>query len=115
MIYCFYSYKGGVGRSMALANVAEYLYRRGARVLMIDWDLEAPGLENFFLDSETKLTDVRSQLGVIDMLLHYKRQYAVAASAPPSRDQDRDSKAAQEEPKIFEIVKPHLLPLESLL
>lgn len=26
MIYTFYSYKGGVGRSMALANVAEWLY-----------------------------------------------------------------------------------------
>jgi len=25
MIYTFYSYKGGVGRSMALANIAELL------------------------------------------------------------------------------------------
>ncbi len=31
MILTFYSYKGGVGRSMALANVAECLYQRGAR------------------------------------------------------------------------------------
>ena len=51
MIYTFYSYKGGVGRSMALANVAEWLYQRGLRVIMIDWDLEAPGLENFFYSS----------------------------------------------------------------
>src|SRR5262245_38177232 len=48
-IVTFYSYKGGVGRSMALANVAVLLARRGLRVLMIDWDLEAPGLENYFL------------------------------------------------------------------
>ncbi|HYE71696.1 MAG TPA: P-loop NTPase, partial [Blastocatellia bacterium] len=46
MIYTFYSYKGGVGRSMALANVAEWLYRQGLRVVIIDWDLEAPGLES---------------------------------------------------------------------
>ncbi len=48
MIYTFYSYKGGVGRTMALANVAELFLRQGRRVLMIDWDLEAPGLEQFF-------------------------------------------------------------------
>ena len=52
MIYTFYSYKGGVGRSMALANVAECFYLQGLKVLMIDWDLEAPGLEAFFYDPE---------------------------------------------------------------
>ena len=55
-IITFYSYKGGTGRSMALANIAFLLARglagdpaqtatRARRVLMIDWDLEAPGLE----------------------------------------------------------------------
>lgn len=44
----FYSFKGGVGRSMALANVAALLARWGQRVLVIDWDLEAPGIEKFF-------------------------------------------------------------------
>ena len=48
MIFTFYSYKGGVGRSMALANIAELYYQKGKNVLIIDWDLEAPGLENFF-------------------------------------------------------------------
>src|SRR5208337_1555092 len=79
MIYTFYSYKGGVGRSMALANVAECLYRRGARVLMVDWDLEAPGLEYFFYSSDDGQIDkIRSHLGVIDMLLDYQRQYSLA-------------------------------------
>ncbi len=50
-IITFYSYKGGTGRSMILANVAYLLathpaYR--ARILMIDWDLEAPGLHRYF-------------------------------------------------------------------
>jgi len=44
----FYSYKGGVGRSFALANVAVVLSTWGYRVLCIDWDLEAPGLRHYF-------------------------------------------------------------------
>src|SRR2546423_1461048 len=50
-IITFYSYKGGAGRTMALANVACLLADRvgpGEQVLMIDWDLEAPGLHRFF-------------------------------------------------------------------
>lgn len=47
-IVTFYSYKGGVGRSMALANIALELARRNKKVMMIDWDLEAPGLERYF-------------------------------------------------------------------
>jgi cellulose biosynthesis protein BcsQ len=44
----FYSYKGGVGRSFLVANTAAVLARWGYRVLCIDWDLEAPGLEEYF-------------------------------------------------------------------
>lgn len=51
-IVTFYSYKGGVGRSMALANIAYELARKGKKVLMIDWDLEAPGLERYFSNFE---------------------------------------------------------------
>lgn len=40
----FYSFKGGVGRSTALGLVACILANRGHRVVMIDFDLEAPGL-----------------------------------------------------------------------
>ena len=52
-IITFYSYKGGTGRSMALANISCLLAERqaanGAKgVLMIDWDLEAPGLHRYF-------------------------------------------------------------------
>ena len=42
MICTFYSFKGGVGRSMALANAAHVLREAGLRVLVVDWDLEAP-------------------------------------------------------------------------
>ena len=47
-IVTFYSYKGGTGRSLALANVAWILASSGKRVLVIDWDLEAPGLHWYF-------------------------------------------------------------------
>ena len=49
-IVTFYSYKGGVGRSFTLANIAVLLARWGYRVLAIDWDLEAPGLHHYFAD-----------------------------------------------------------------
>ena len=43
----FYSFKGGVGRTMALVNVGAQLARMGRKVLLVDFDLEAPGLETF--------------------------------------------------------------------
>jgi Tfp pilus assembly protein PilF len=73
VICTFYSYKGGVGRSMALANIAELLIARGLNVLMIDWDLEAPGLERYFpVGIDTAL----EQSGVADMILDYKQLLA---------------------------------------
>jgi CobQ/CobB/MinD/ParA nucleotide binding domain len=67
-IVTFYSYKGGVGRSMAVANIAFLLARdHGLRVLVVDWDLEAPGLHRFFNMSEADLGE-----GVIDYLDKYK-------------------------------------------
>ena len=47
-IVTFYSYKGGVGRTFALANIAALLAKKGKRVLLMDWDLEAPGLHRYF-------------------------------------------------------------------
>lgn len=44
----FYSYKGGTGRSLALANAARYLARLEFRVVALDFDLEAPGLHYKF-------------------------------------------------------------------
>ena len=67
MIYTFYSYKGGVGRSMALANIAVLFYKVGLKVLMVDWDLEAPGLESYF-----DLEGVNTKKGLMDMILDYK-------------------------------------------
>lgn len=43
----FYSFKGGVGRTTLLVNVAHVLADRGERVLIWDLDLEAPGIHEF--------------------------------------------------------------------
>ncbi len=43
----FYSYKGGVGRTLAMVNSAVILARSGRNVLLVDFDLEAPGLDSF--------------------------------------------------------------------
>jgi cellulose biosynthesis protein BcsQ len=84
VICTFYSYKGGVGRSMALAKSADVLARAGLRVLMIDFDLEAPGLEQYF-DIDKKA--VRAHTGLFDLILHYK---AAMASSLPASQQDQD-------------------------
>jgi MinD-like ATPase involved in chromosome partitioning or flagellar assembly len=59
-IITFYSYKGGTGRTMAISNVAWILASNGYKVLLIDWDLEAPGLHRylrpFLLDRELAST-----------------------------------------------------------
>jgi cell division protein FtsZ len=66
-IITFYSYKGGVGRTMSLANIATILAQWDYKVLVVDWDLEAPGLERYFMNySSIKLDKKR---GVIDLLL----------------------------------------------
>ncbi len=47
-VVTFYSYKDDADRSMALANIAVLLALWGKKTLVVDWDLEAPGLETFF-------------------------------------------------------------------
>lgn len=69
-IITFYSYKGGTGRTMALANTAWILAANGKRVLAVDWDLEAPGLHRFFepfLDANS----LAATSGVIDIITDY--------------------------------------------
>jgi MinD-like ATPase involved in chromosome partitioning or flagellar assembly len=67
MIITFYSYAGGVGRTMTVANAALILAGSGYRVLAIDWDLESPGLHRYFRPFLPEAVSERS-LGLIDVL-----------------------------------------------
>jgi sulfatase-modifying factor enzyme 1 len=83
-IVTFYSYKGGTGRSMALANVAWVLASAGKRVLVVDWDLEAPGLHRYFEPFLADKTLERST-GVIDFV----REFATAAVSADTKTEDK--------------------------
>src|SRR5271157_4953918 len=80
-VITFYSYKGGTGRSMALANVAWVLAGNGYRVLAIDWDLEAPGLHRYF---HPFLPD--NELTETDGLIDFVTDFAAEAMTPRERD-----------------------------
>ena len=69
----FYSVKGGVGRSTALAVAAADLAARGSNVLVLDMDLEAPGIGGMLLPE-----DAMPDFGVVDWFA------AVAAGADAS-------------------------------
>lgn len=62
----FYSFKGGVGRSMAMINVAGILAGRGFRVMALDMDLEAPGI-SYLMRAEAKAPDDGGP-GLVDLL-----------------------------------------------
>jgi cellulose biosynthesis protein BcsQ/tetratricopeptide (TPR) repeat protein len=103
MIFTFYSFKGGVGRSMALANIAEVFYGRGLKVLMIDFDLEAPGLERYFdlKRSGTPDGEILDRRGVIDLILSFLDLQSFAPKRPPTATPD-----AAEDPAFQFSVEP---------
>jgi hypothetical protein len=67
-VVTFYSFKGGVGRTMALVNTAVELTLRGKKVLVVDFDLEAPGIQTY-----EPFAGGVSNLGVVDYVTDYIR------------------------------------------
>jgi MinD-like ATPase involved in chromosome partitioning or flagellar assembly len=63
----FYSYKGGTGRSLALANAAVYLARLEFSVIALDFDLEAPGL-NYKFSKSPNVEPIPVERGIVDYL-----------------------------------------------
>jgi hypothetical protein len=69
-VVTFYSFKGGTGRTMALANVAWILASNGNKVLVLDWDLDSPGLHRYFhpfLDP----AKIAATPGIIELITDY--------------------------------------------
>ncbi len=73
----FYSFKGGVGRTMALVNVAYELASNGRRVLLVDFDLEAPGLTTY-----GEFSSAAGKHGIVE----YVCNYLATGSAPDVRE-----------------------------
>lgn len=65
-VVTFYSFKGGVGRTMSLVNVAAELAKNGRKILMVDFDLEAPGLSDFELIATDRKTP-----GMVEFITDY--------------------------------------------
>lgn len=88
-IITFYSYKGGTGRSMALANVAWILAASGRRVLVVDWDFEAPGLHRYFRPflPDPELSDTP---GLIDLFVHFAEAARIQARGGGAEPQEED-------------------------
>lgn len=59
----FYSFKGGVGRTTTMMMSAIGIARRGKKVVMLDFDLEAPGISSFFPE------EALSRYGILDFFL----------------------------------------------
>src|SRR5579862_918531 len=70
----FYSFKGGVGRTLSMMNVCANLALRGKKVLLVDFDLEAPGLEAFPALSHDKDTP-----GLVEFVTDYMKRGAAPA------------------------------------
>lgn len=83
-IFTFYSFKGGVGRSMALLNAAYALAGRGRHVLIVDFDLEAPGVSGFM--KRTGEISGTTKYDAIDLV-----DWACRAASKPSDAQDADA------------------------
>jgi cellulose biosynthesis protein BcsQ len=90
-VITFYSYKGGTGRTMALANAACLLAsgKEGSlRVLAIDWDLEAPGLHYYLQPSGREAKEMSSR-GVVEYFTRVQA-FLKETNLDPAKDQDQD-------------------------
>lgn len=65
----FYSYKGGTGRTLLAANSAVYFAKFGQRTVLVDFDLDAPGLDSKFLGLELN----ENQKGLLDYILAFQK------------------------------------------
>jgi len=85
-VITFYSYKGGTGRTMALSNIAVLLARQQnatTPVLMIDWDLEAPGLHHYFADQHYD-----AKPGVLELFEACREQLQRRRNGAAARDEE---------------------------
>ena len=73
-VFTFYSYKGGVGRTLLAANMAVALARQG-KTLLWDLDVEAPGLH--------RINELRSAVPVKDGFFDWLIRWQTNKTRPP--------------------------------
>lgn len=105
-VITFYSYKGGTGRTMAIANLACLLAQSySKRVLVIDWDLEAPGLHRYFPNQLAKRGPAKNKErpeeggpGLIEMMMELRKLVVADLRVPgysnPATENQTESSAA---------------------
>jgi Mrp family chromosome partitioning ATPase len=79
----FYSYIGGVGRSLLLAYAARFLATLGAGVVALDLDVEAPGLHYGLARRHVR----RQKLAIRGGAVPYLVATARGAASPPSLEE----------------------------
>lgn len=59
---------------MAVANLAFIAARNGKRVLVMDWDMEAPGLAYYFrgLTDHSVMREIKDTPGILDLLWQWR-------------------------------------------
>lgn len=89
--WTLYSVKGGVGRSTTAAVLSWHLAKRGERVVVVDLDLESPGLSSAMLDERFRPKFGVTDWFVEDLVGQGEQVMADMASAPPwAQDLDGD-------------------------
>ena len=77
-IITFYSYKGGVGRTLACANFGLYLAKTGQKVVLADMDFEAPGLDSkFFSDATSSISN-----GLLNQIIAFESNSSLPNLSP---------------------------------
>ncbi len=105
-IVTFYSFKGGTGRTMALANVAWILAANGLRVLVADWDLESPGLHKFFMPFLE--AGVAERPGIIDFIRKYEWAADRAGIDQQALEGDDGQAKAEAQEKLAGLIREHV-------
>ena len=60
-----YSFKGGMGRSTTLAYLAYFYYLMGKKIVVFDFDFEAPGIASLFFEKKVR----EKKAGILDYLI----------------------------------------------
>ncbi|MFD9141065.1 KGGVGR-motif variant AAA ATPase [[Kitasatospora] papulosa] len=88
-ILAFHSFKGGVGRTVHAVALADTLADRGRRVLLVDGDLEAPGI-TWMYQAKGGACDIAYEdvLALLHGTVDERAQDAVSVAAPYLVDQE---------------------------